>query len=254
MGAATLVNDIDGDESTAIHASTSTGSFVLGSAYKRNEMSVQDHRVRIGQADAKSPWTRNYDATARKTLSTATSAEVFSGSLQQPLSDSAALILLHPPRKGNGPSPLRFTYNAETLGPSDKKKLNVGFMGGTEYQRQLVVGIFEEIGRFSGLPISIVVPKVADIRVSFEDDGFWSYVGTDAQARGSDEATMNLALKMHYSHETELLEQQRRVRHEVMHAHGALHEHASPAVPFTFVKTRVLERNRAQLYHAIRLR
>ncbi|MFD7136654.1 M12 family metallopeptidase [Streptomyces sp. NPDC059894] len=65
-------------------------------------------------------------------------------------------------------------------------------------------------------------PAESEIRITFADDGSWSYVGTDCLGIGVDEATMNFGWDptSPYGKTT--------VRHEIGHALGYCHEHQNP--------------------------
>lgn len=67
----------------------------------------------------------------------------------------------------------------------------------------------------------------ADIRISFELPGSWSYLGLDAHGIAADQPTMNYGwLEPGLADD----EYQRVVLHEFGHALGAIHEHQNPAV------------------------
>ncbi|MEV6212477.1 M12 family metallopeptidase [Kitasatospora sp. NPDC051914] len=65
-------------------------------------------------------------------------------------------------------------------------------------------------------------PAAAEIRIAFEDDGSWSYVGRDALTIGVGEATMNFGwdVTSTWGRAT--------ARHETGHALGLEHEHQNP--------------------------
>jgi hypothetical protein len=65
-------------------------------------------------------------------------------------------------------------------------------------------------------------PAESEIRITFADDGSWSYVGTDCLGISSEEATMNFGWDptTPYGKAT--------VRHEIGHALGFSHEHQNP--------------------------
>lgn len=65
-------------------------------------------------------------------------------------------------------------------------------------------------------------PAESEIRITFADDGSWSYVGTDCLGISTEEATMNFGWDptSPYGKAT--------VRHEIGHALGFCHEHQNP--------------------------
>lgn len=65
----------------------------------------------------------------------------------------------------------------------------------------------------------------ADIRVSFQQPGSWSYVGTDATTIGAEKPTMNFGWLKPNSAQNEI---ERVVLHEFGHAIGLIHEHQNP--------------------------
>ncbi|HUG47676.1 MAG TPA: peptidase [Candidatus Limnocylindria bacterium] len=76
----------------------------------------------------------------------------------------------------------------------------------------------------------------ATIRISFADEGSWSYLGTVAQQIPSHEPTMNYGWLTPDSEEEEYW---RVVLHEFGHAMGAIHEHQSPDVQIPWDKEAV---------------
>lgn len=96
--------------------------------------------------------------------------------------------------------------------------LKVRFIGGDAAKRAKTV---EQAGWWSAvanLKFEFGDAPNADIRISFDDnDGAWSYVGTDAKSIPAGEATMNLGFLDGGT-----------VAHEFGHAIGLAHEHSSP--------------------------
>ncbi len=76
----------------------------------------------------------------------------------------------------------------------------------------------------------------ATVRISFEQEGSWSYLGTVAQQIPAHEPTMNYGWLTPDSEEEEYW---RVVLHEFGHAMGAIHEHQSPDVQIPWDKEAV---------------
>jgi hypothetical protein len=66
----------------------------------------------------------------------------------------------------------------------------------------------------------------AEIRITFEGDGYWSVIGTDAMSEPIGEPTMQLG---GFTATSDAVELRRTVLHEFGHAIGCVHEQASPA-------------------------
>ncbi|MGI8872791.1 MAG: M12 family metallopeptidase, partial [Egibacteraceae bacterium] len=102
--------------------------------------------------------------------------------------------------------------------------LHYFFMGGPKAQQQAVRDAF---ATWRALPLGLEFTEVkdpgeAEVRVSFADDGAWSYVGKDVLGIPEDEATMNFGwdLTTDYGRDTAL--------HEIGHTLGMPHEHQNP--------------------------
>ena len=96
--------------------------------------------------------------------------------------------------------------------------LSIGFMGGTTEQHNIVRQFAPLWTEHANLKFEFSDSPNTDIRITFEDDGAWSYIGTDAKRILSNEATMNFG----WLDEAVVL-------HEFGHAIGLAHEHQNPA-------------------------
>lgn len=102
--------------------------------------------------------------------------------------------------------------------------LHYFFLGGPTAQQQAVRDAF---ATWKALPIGlefveVTDPGEAEVRVSFANDGSWSYVGKDVLGIPESEATMNFGwdLTTDYGRDTAL--------HEIGHTLGLPHEHQNP--------------------------
>ena len=97
--------------------------------------------------------------------------------------------------------------------------LHVRFLGGTAAQRSLVKTQAGWWTQHANLRFEFDDAPNAEIRISFdENDGAWSYVGTDCRNIPLNEATMNLGFTDGGT-----------TAHEFGHAIGLAHEHQNPA-------------------------
>ncbi|NNM30992.1 MAG: peptidase, partial [Akkermansiaceae bacterium] len=97
-------------------------------------------------------------------------------------------------------------------------KLGVRFMGGSDSQHQMIVSTVAEWMKHCGIVFSFNEAPDAEVRISFENDGAWSYVGTDVADIPLHAATMNFG----WLDEGTIL-------HEFGHTLGLGHEHQNPA-------------------------
>ena len=100
-----------------------------------------------------------------------------------------------------------------------KKTLNVCFVETSPLEDE-IFELAQTWSKYCGLQFKKVTSRYgSDIRIGFhENDGAWSYVGTDCAEIPLDELTMNLGFIDRAT-----------VLHEFGHAIGLIHEHQSPA-------------------------
>lgn len=129
------------------------------------------------------------------------------------------------------PRDLRRAIRFERFGPAGRTRaispigklwpngtsLHIAFLGGNADQHQAVKRFAPKWTRFANLTFDFDGSANADIRIAFEDDGAWSYIGTDAKGIAHDEPTMNFG----WLDEAVVL-------HEFGHAIGLAHEHQNP--------------------------
>jgi hypothetical protein len=97
--------------------------------------------------------------------------------------------------------------------------LNVRFTGGTAAEQAIAREQADWWSRVANLKFAFNNAPNAEIRISFDqNDGAWSYVGTDSRSIPLNEATMNLGFLDGGT-----------AAHEFGHAIGLAHEHQNPA-------------------------
>ena len=95
--------------------------------------------------------------------------------------------------------------------------LKVRFLGGTAQQHDIVKKFAPRWSEHANLNFDFGNAPDADIRIAFNNDGAWSYVGTDAKHIPLGQPTMNFG----WLDEAVVL-------HEFGHARGLAHEHQNP--------------------------
>jgi len=116
------------------------------------------------------------------------------------------------PGQVRGLSPIGKTWiNGSTL--------HVRFLGGTAAQKKIVQEQAAWWAAHANLRFVFDDAAEAEIRIAFDDnDGAWSYIGTDARSIPANEPTMNLGFLDGGT-----------AAHEFGHAIGLAHEHQNPA-------------------------
>jgi hypothetical protein len=117
-------------------------------------------------------------------------------------------------------------YTQKRWGP--KVDLSVRFLDTTNAAlKAKILEHFNAWNRFGDIRFRESGSLSADIRVTLNGGGYWSYLGTDCRSIPAGQPTMSLH---GFALSTPESEYKRVVRHEVGHAIGCPHEHARPEV------------------------
>ncbi|MEX3008629.1 M12 family metallopeptidase [Hoeflea sp. TYP-13] len=109
--------------------------------------------------------------------------------------------------------------------------LRIRFIGGTQDQHDMVTSIAPKWTEYANLTFEFTDDPRAEIRVSFdENDGAWSYVGTDNSDIPLHAATLNLGWL-----------DQGVILHEFGHMAGLSHEHQNPDGGIVWNEAKVIE-------------
>jgi len=104
--------------------------------------------------------------------------------------------------------------------------LRVRFLDGDPVVQAKVAHFAVEWSNYANITFNFNNDPDAEIRISFQYQGSWSSVGTDALNVAANQPTMNYGWLTPTTPDTEY---QRVVVHEFGHALGLIHEHSSPA-------------------------
>ncbi len=97
------------------------------------------------------------------------------------------------------------------------KVLHIRFVNGTAQQKQIVKQFAPMWTEYANLKFVFDDAPTAEIRIAFNDDGAWSYIGTDALGIPANQPTMNFGWQ-----------DEGVVLHEFGHLIGMIHEHQNP--------------------------
>jgi hypothetical protein len=138
--------------------------------------------------------------------------------------------------------------HAEGLVMFTSKKWQVGrtinfyFMDGPQWARDRVIDLGNNWLKQANLVFNVTTDRsMADIRITFEPGGSWSYLGTDNLAIPDDEPTMQLGWLLDADVVDDLDEWRRTVVHEFGHMLDFGHEQAHPEAEISWNRERVLD-------------
>ena len=115
-----------------------------------------------------------------------------------------------------GGTPFRAAFEIAKLWPNGST-IRIGFINGSAAQMNMVQQFSVQWMQYTNLTFQFGGLAGAQVRVAFNDDGAWSYIGTDALGIATNEPTLNLGWQ-----------DEGVVLHEFGHMIGLIHEHQSP--------------------------
>jgi hypothetical protein len=116
------------------------------------------------------------------------------------------------------------------------RTLRIRFMGGDPVVQQKVERFATEWTKQIGIKFRFGTDEDAEIRIAFQPNGSWSYMGTDCLLAPKNRQTMNFGWLVPDSPDDEY---SRVVVHEFGHALGMPHEHQNPAAGIPWAKETV---------------
>lgn len=133
-------------------------------------------------------------------------------------------IFRHRPGMGVAPSPLQLALVTGKKWQNGRT-LRVRFLEGIPQIQEKVKKLALQWTEFANIKLEFGNDPDAEIRIAFQRDGSWSYIGTDNLVIPKSQATMNFGW---FTVSTPDEEIERTVVHEFGHALGCIHEHQHP--------------------------
>jgi len=133
-------------------------------------------------------------------------------------------IFRHRPGMGVAPSPLQLALVTGKKWQNGRT-LHVRFLEGQASIQAKVKQFALQWCQFANIKLEFDNSPDAEIRIAFQRDGSWSYIGTDNLVIPKNQATMNFGW---FTTATPDEEYERTVVHEFGHALGCIHEHQHP--------------------------
>jgi hypothetical protein len=118
------------------------------------------------------------------------------------------------------------------------QEIRITFVDGDPDLQQRVQEVASQWLNYANLDFNFGNHAEAEVRVTFQGDGYSSYIGTDAQTIPADQATLYLG---GFNLDMPEDEFRRPVLHEFGHAIGCVHEQASPGVRIPWDEQKVYE-------------
>jgi len=139
---------------------------------------------------------------------------------------------------GMGALPMPPVFMAVLTGKKWKngRTLRVRFLDGVHEVQAKVDNYAKEWSQHANIGLAFGIDPEAEIRISFRQQGSWSYIGTESLVVAANEPTMNFGW---LNTDTPEEEYSRVVIHEFGHALGCIHEHQSPAANIPWDKEAV---------------
>lgn len=118
----------------------------------------------------------------------------------------------------------------------DRRTLRVRFLDGEPSVHTKVEQYAHQWSQYANITFEFGSTPDAEIRISFQQPGSWSYIGTDCLQIGRSDPTMNFGW---LTPTTADMEYSRVVLHEFGHALGCIHEHQNPTANIPWNKEAV---------------